>query len=933
MSRSLVIVESPAKANTIQKYLGDEYIVESSIGHIRDLAVPKQLDKTLRKQNPYINSYAVDVENNFAPIYLVSDGRKSHITELRRQLKAADELLLATDEDREGESIAWHLLEVLKPKVPVRRMVFHEITPKAIKSAVESPREIDQHLVDAQEARRILDRLYGFAMTMVVRQRARSRSAGRVQSVATRVVVQRERERIAFKRASYWDLAGLFDTADGAPFGATLAKIDGKRIASGRDFNSEGQLKNKDVHPLDEAAAKALAKGLEGKTFTVGKVERKPYRRSPAAPFMTSTLQQEAGRKLRFSSSRTMRAAQLLYENGFITYMRTDSTTLSETALSAARNQIRELYDEADLPKSPRQYTRKVKNAQEAHEAIRPAGDQFKTPAQVAKLVSLPDAAKIYELIWKRTIASQMEDARGHTITLRIRTEADSGEKVEFSVSGTTITFPGFLKAYVEGSDEPEGERSGAASKDKHLPNLQEGQPVTAKTLTPKGHETQPPARYTEASLVKWLEERGIGRPSTYASIINVIQERGYVWKKGSAMVPTWRAFQVIRMLEDHFGHLVDYDFTARMEDDLDGIASGDEERSRWLKRFFFGGEGREGLEDLVTRKMAQLNPSNDDGLAELRRLETFEIGPNSKGKLIKLRMGNYGPYLVVEGEEGLTASVPDDLPPDELTLEKAIELLEAPKGDRALGEEPESGKTVYLKAGRFGAYVQVGEVEKGSKEKPLTASLLKSMDPATVDLADALKVLSLPRIVGTAEDGEEIQALNGRYGPYIVKGKENRSLETEEQLFTVTVGHALKLLAEPKRGRRRTAKPPLKELGDDPVSGKPIVLKEGNWGPYVTDGETNASLRTGDHIDSITPERAQELLQLRRDKGPSKRKKTAKKKTTKKAAKKKTTKKAAKKTTKKATKKAAKKTTKKATKKAAKKTTKKATKKAAKKS
>ncbi|MEM7606039.1 MAG: type I DNA topoisomerase [Myxococcota bacterium] len=917
MSRSLVIVESPAKAKTIQKYLGEGFVVESSIGHIRDLAVPKNLDKKLRKSNAYINSYAVDVDNNFAPIYLVSDGRKSHIAELRRQLKASDELLLATDEDREGESIAWHLLEVLKPKVPVRRMVFHEITPKAIKNAVESPREIDQHLVDAQEARRILDRLYGFAMTMVVRQRARSRSAGRVQSVATRAVVERERERIAFVRASYWDLNGTFQLANEPAFDASLARIDGKRVASGRDYNESGELKGRDVFPLDEAGARALSEKLKGKSFRVGKVERKPYKRSPAAPFMTSTLQQEAGRKFRFSSSRTMRAAQMLYENGFITYMRTDSTTLSTAAIGAARRQITELYDEADLPKAPRQYTRKVKNAQEAHEAIRPAGDRFKTPVEVAKAVSLPDAKKVYELIWKRTIASQMEDARGHTITLRLHANVD-GQDTEFSVSGTTITFPGFLKAYEEGTDD-EGEKNRTS---RRLPNLQEGQEVVAKAIEPKGHETQPPSRYTEASLVKWLEERGIGRPSTYASIINVIQERGYVWKKGSAMIPTCRAFQVIRMLEDHFGHLIDYDFTARMEDDLDAIASGDAERSKWLKRFFFGGDNHEGLEALVERKMAQLNPGTDDGLAEIRRLESFDIGETKEGKTIQLRMGNYGPYLTYKGETGTTASVPEDLPPDELTLARATEIIEAPKDDRPLGTDPETGLTIFLKAGRFGSYVQVGEVEKGSKEKPKTASLLSTMEPAKVGLKEALQVLSLPRVVGKAPDGEEIQATNGRYGAYIVKGKENRSLETEDQIFTVTVEECMKLLAEPKRGRRR-AKPPLRELGIDPVSEKPIVLKDGNWGPYVTDGETNASLRTGDHIDSITPERAQELLQLRRDKGPTKKRKSSKKstkKSTKKKSTKKSTKKAAKKSTRKSTKKAAKKRT---TKKAAKKATK----------
>ena len=908
---SLVIVESPAKAATIQKYLGNGFVVESSIGHIRDLAVPSQLEKDLRKSDEYINAYAVDVSNDFAPIYLVSPDRKSHITTLKKLLKGADELLLATDEDREGESIAWHLLEVLKPKVPVRRMVFHEITPKAIQAAVDTPRDIDQHLVDAQEARRILDRLYGFAMSTVVRQRSRGPSAGRVQSVATRVVVERERERIAFRKAFYWDLQGVFKTEAGKDFEANLVRVDGKRIASGRDFGQNGILSSDQVHALDESAAKALAEALKSSQFEVGAVESKPYRRKPAAPFMTSTLQQEAGRKLGFGASRAMSAAQGLYEKGYITYMRTDSTTLSQTALDAARRQIKELYEPEDLPDKPRMYARKVKNAQEAHEAIRPAGDEFRTPAQVARELA-PHEARLYELIWKRTIASQMEDAQGQTVTLRLKAKAASGEEVEFSVSGTTITKPGFLKAYVEGSDDPAAELD---ARDKHLPPLEEGQKVASKSLTPNGHETQPPSRYTEASLVKWLEERGIGRPSTYAAIMSVIQDRGYVWRKGTALVPTWKAFQVVRLLEDHFGHLVDYDFTARMEDDLDAIANGDAERGRWLAKFFFGDEKSEGLEKLVVRKMADLSPGTETGLEEIRRLEAFDIGKDAEGRAITLRMGKHGPYLSVDAEEKITASVPDNTPPDELTEEAAREMLEAPKGDRELGLDPESGETVYLKAGRYGAYVQVGST-KDRKDKPKTASILKSMDPETMTLDDALKVLSLPRIVGTSPEGEEIQALNGRYGPYIVKGKDNRSLEREEQIFSVTVAEAMALFAQPKQRGRAAAKPPLRELGNDPVSEKPIVLKEGRFGLYVTDGETNASLRTGDDGDTLTPERAQELLQMRRDKGPGKKKRATKKK-----AAKKTTKKAAKKTTKKAAKK-------KSTKKAAKK---KSTKKAAK--
>jgi len=886
VTRSLVIVESPAKASTIQKYLGDDFVVESSIGHIRDLARPSDLDKEVKTRNDYIKEYAVDVEKDFEPFYLVTTDRKSHITMLKKELKKADQLLLATDEDREGESIAWHLVEVLKPKVPVRRMVFHEITPKAIKEAVANPRDIDQSLVDAQEARRILDRLYGFAMSKVVRQRGRGRSAGRVQSVATRAVVERERERIAFVKSEYWDLEGLFENAEKASVSASLHEVDGKRVASGRDFDDRGKMK-RDVAHLDEKAARALAKALEGRPFSVQDVEEKDYRRRPAAPFMTSTLQQEAGRKLRFSSQRTMRGAQRLYENGYITYMRTDSTTLSDTAVKAARKQILDLYTKEDLPAKPRIYKRKVKNAQEAHEAIRPAGDEWRTPEEVKREVG-PDEAKIYELIWKRTVASQMEDARGKTLTVRIAGKTEEGQEAVLTARGNAITFPGFLKAYVEGSDDPAAE---LANRETFLPPLKKGEQLTALSFEPKGHETQPPARFTEASLVKWLEERGIGRPSTYAAIIGVIQERGYVWKKGTALVPTFKAFQVTRLLEGHFNHLVDYDFTARMEDDLDEIANGKEGRSSYLERFFFGAGNHEGLDELVKRKLG-----GEIDLDEIRRLETMKIGEKD-GEAVSVKMGQYGPYLT-HGER--TASVPEDMAPDELTMEKALELLDAPSGDRELGKDPETGLPVLLRAGRYGYYVQLGEPEKGSKEKPKTASILKSMDPDTMKLEDGLKVLGLPREVGESPEGETILATNGRYGPYLIKGKDNRSLETEDQIFSITVDEAMKIFAQPKRGRRQKAAPPLKELGDDPVSEKPIVLKEGRWGPYVTDGETNASLRKADDPKTITPERAQELLQIRREKKPTKKrrkkKSTKKKSTKKKSTKKKSTKKSTKK-------------------------------------
>ncbi len=923
MSRALVIVESPAKAKTIGKYLGSDFVVESSIGHIRDLARPSELTKEVKSKNTYIKTYAVDVEDDFKPLYIVSPDRKKHIAQLKKILKQSDELLLATDEDREGESIAWHLVEVLNPKVPVKRMVFHEITKKAILAAVDNPREIDTRLVDAQEARRILDRLYGFAMSDMSRRKSRGKSAGRVQSVATRIVVERERERIAFVRASYWDLDGLFVTQEDEKFEAEIKEFDGKRVATGQSFGADGKLK-KDVVCLSEAEANTLATDLKGKSFTVASVETRPLTRRPAPPFMTSTLQQEAGRKFGWGARSTMRVAQRLYETGYITYMRTDSTTLSDTALDAARKQIKELYGDDYVPKEPRIYKRKVKNAQEAHEAIRPAGDEFKMPAQVAKEVGAQEA-KLYELVWKRTVASQMADAKGQTLSVTLEAKTTAGKSVLFGVSGQTITFPGFQKAYVEGSDDPEKD---LAKNQKQLPPLKKSQKVTATDLEVAGHETKPPARFTEASLVKMLEQLGVGRPSTYASIMSVIQDRGYVWKKGRALVPSFKAFQVVRLLEEHFGDLVDYQFTARMEDDLDAIASGSGKRSKYLEDFFLGDEG---LETRVKTKMDEID------LEEVKRLETFPLGKTEDGKAVVIRMGQYGPYVQTGvDDDKKTASIPPDLAPDELDLAKAIELLDAPSDDRELGADPDTGLTIFLKAGRYGPYVQLGEGGKDAKEKPKTASLLKSMEPKELTLDQALKLLSLPREVGIAADGEPVMAFNGRYGPYIVHNKENRSLETEDQLFTITLEDALKLLAQPKKRRGKVEKPPLREIGTDPVSEKPIVLKEGRWGPYVTDGDTNASLRTGDDPKTIDVVRAAELLQLRREREAAnpkkKKKKAAKKKSTKKAAKKKSTKKttkkaAKKKTAKKATKKAAKKKT---TKKAAKKTTKKAAKKKA---
>ena len=843
--RRLVIVESPAKAKTIAGYLGDGYVVESSIGHIRDLPNRAADIPAALKKEPWAR-LGVDVDHDFAPLYVIDPDKKRKVDELKRELKNASELLLATDEDREGEAIAWHLLEVLQPKVPVKRMVFHEITRDAIQRALGETRDIDDRLVDAQETRRILDRLYGYEVSPVLWKKVtQGLSAGRVQSVATRLVVERERERMAFVPASYWDIVASFDPGD---FEAKLVGVEGRRVAQGRDFGDDGRLKG-DVIALDEPAARALAEALEGAAFAVRGVEEKPYRRSPAAPFMTSTLQQEASRKLRFSSQTTMRLAQRLYENGYITYMRTDSTTLSESALKAARAQAAQLYGAEYVPETPRRYERKVKNAQEAHEAIRPAGDTFRMPADVERELSRDEHA-LYELIWKRTVASQMEDARGQTASLRIGATASEGRDVEFGASGTVITFRGFLAAYEEGRDE----ESRNGEDERRLPALEVGQAVDATALEPEGHTTTPPPRYTEASLVKALEDRGIGRPSTYASIMGTILDRGYVFKKGTALVPTFLAFAVTQLLERHFARLVDYDFTARLEDDLDEIAQGDENRLDWLSRFYRGTDGEEGLHALVTDHLDAI---------DARDVNSIEI-PGAEG--IVLRVGRYGPFLE-RGDE--RASVPDDLAPDELTPEKAAELLAKPSGERELGTDPASGRTIVARDGRYGPYVSE-VVEENADEKPRTASLFKTMSLDTITLEDALPLLSLPRSI-EASDGGEIVVANGRYGPYIKKGKETRSLAGEEQLFTIGRDEAEALLAQPKERRGRgQAKPPLKDLGPDPGSGRPIVVKEGRFGPYVTDGETNASLRRGDEPEGLTMDRALELLAERRAKGPA---------------------------------------------------------------
>jgi DNA topoisomerase I len=841
--KKLVIVESPAKARTIAGYLGSDFVVESSIGHIRDLPQNASEIPAKYKDEGWAR-LGVNVDKDFEPLYVVDSRKKKVVSDLKAKLKDADELLLATDEDREGEAIAWHLVQELKPKVPVRRMVFHEITRPAIERALDETRDIDESLVDAQEARRILDRLYGYEVSPVLwRKVMQGLSAGRVQSVATRLVVERERERMAFVAADYWDIIASLAPGD---FNARLAAVEGRRVAQGRDFAQDGTLKTKDAVQLTEADARDLATQLEGAQFRVASVETKPYTRRPAPPFMTSTLQQEASRKLRLSSQQTMRIAQRLYENGYITYMRTDSTTLSEAALTAARAQARELYGADSVPAQPRRYERKVKNAQEAHEAIRPAGDRFRTPDQVSGRLS-GDEFRLYDLIWKRTIASQMADARGQTVSVRIEADAADGRTTEFATAGTVITFRGFMLAYEEGRDDAADD-----DEERRLPQLSEGDVLAATALEPEGHSTAPPARYTEASLVKALEERGIGRPSTYAAIMGTILDRGYVRKQGQALVPEFLAFAVVNLLERYFPRLVDYEFTARMEDDLDEIAGGDESRTGWLRRFYFGADGDDGLKKLVEEHLGEI---------DARAVNTVPI-PRSD---IVVRVGRYGPYLERDGER---QTLPPDIAPDELTPERAEELLAQGKQEHVLGTDPESGHAIVVRTGRYGPYVT--ELLEGD-EKPRTASLLSAMSPETVTLDDALRLLSLPRTLGEV-DGEEVIAANGRYGPYVKRGKESRSLDSEEELFTITLEEALAKLAQPRQGGRRAAAPPLKELGSDPVSGKPVTLKEGRFGPYVTDGDTNASLRAGDSVETITPERAYELLQARREAGPPKR-------------------------------------------------------------
>ena len=943
MSTKLVIVESPNKVRSIAAYLGEDFDVEASIGHIRDLAQPSELPAA-EKKGPY-GKFAVDVSDGFKPYYVINPDKKKTVTVLRRALKDADELYLATDDDREGEAIAWHLLQVLKPKVPVRRMTFTEITREAVTRALDNTRDVDAHRVDAQETRRILDRLVGYEISPVLWRKIRAGlSAGRVQSVATRLVVERERERMAFVSAGYWgveaELSALSessaagattpsadsdDARRAAAFTARLATLDGRRVAAGRDFTDAGVLRPAAVEAgavhLHEDGARAVADAVMRSTPRVAQVEEKPYRRRPAAPFTTSTLQQEASRKLRMNPREAMRLAQGLYENGFITYMRTDSTVLSTQAVDAARAQVAELYGTEYVPDRPRVYATRAKGAQEAHEAIRPAGDHFRTPAQVSGQLS-GSQFRLYELIWKRTVASQMADAVGSTATVRVEVplEPTGGAPQEagpafstagFTASGTVITFRGFLAAYEEGRDaeryeaesESGGGRAGAkGDKDVRLPAVTEGQDLAALGAQASGHETTPPPRYTEASLVKALEEREIGRPSTYAAIMSTISDRGYVDHRGQALVPTWLAFAVTRLLEENFADLVDYDFTASMEADLDRIAAGQEDRVDWLTRFYFG-RGDPG---------AETPAPTDDGGAEhglralvenLGDIDARAVNSIDIGEGITVRVGRYGPYL--EDSEGKRANVPADVAPDELTVARARELFERAADDgRELGIDPATGRMIIARDGRYGPYVtevlpepeaapeenaEDGKTDKPKKRttrrartsrgpKPRTASLLKTMDLSTVTLEQALDLLNLPRVVGQDAEGVDITVHNGRYGPYLKKGADSRSLESEDQIFTVTLDQALELFAQPKRRRgRAAARAPLRELGTDPDTGRPVVIKDGRFGPYVTDGQTNVTLRRGDDPATVTPERAYELLTDKRAKGPAKKRTTRK--------------------------------------------------------
>ena len=864
MGIKLVIVESPAKARKIGGFLGDDYVVEASVGHIRDLPqraadIPKEFKKIAWAKE------GVNIEEGFEPLYVINPDKRAKVSELKALMKDADELILATDEDREGEAIAWHLIEVLRPKIPIRRMVFHEITKEAIQKAANETRDLDYRLVDAQETRRVLDRLYGYRLSPVLWKKVMPRiSAGRVQSVATRLIVERERERMAFISSKWWDLTAQCE----AGFNARLLSLDGKRVAATNDFDANGGLKEKSVANillLDEAGANELVQSLTGKSLTVKSTEESPRTERPKAPFTTSTMQQDAGSRLGWGAQLTMRVAQRLYENGYITYMRTDSVTLSQSAIESARNSAKSLYGADYIPATPRVYEGKSKNAQEAHEAIRPAGETFRTPGELAPELSR-DEFSLYDLIWKRTIASQMSDAKKMQMRVDFDVETKTGGAAIFRANGSVVTFPGFLAAYEEIVEDKSGDDE-AAESDKRLPAMAVGDSIKVSNYICEGHETKPPARYTEPTLVKKLEELGIGRPSTFASIMSTIQDRGYVAKRGRALVPTFLAFSVTGLLEQHFGKLVDYEFTASMEEDLDRIANGEEDRITWLTKFFFGTEGNPGLEALAA----------DLGAIDAQQINTMKMGED-----IEIRVGRYGAYIQKGiGDDRKFANIPETMAPDELTLQVAIDLLAQPSGERELGVHPETNLPLLAKSGRFGPYVtevfpepemvvdkKTGELKKPRKKKdapkPKTASLLSTMTLDTITIEDALKLMSLPRTLGEYEE-VPITVQNGRYGPYMTHGTDSRTLTSEDQLFAITLDEAIELYKQPKVRRRGVAKPPLKDLGIDPASQKPVLVKDGRFGIYITDGETNATLRRGDNVEFLTLERGLELLAGRR--------------------------------------------------------------------
>ncbi len=864
MGIKLVIVESPAKARKIGGFLGDDYVVEASVGHIRDLPqraadIPKEYKKIAWAKE------GVNIEEGFEPLYVINPDKRAKVSELKALMKDADELILATDEDREGEAIAWHLIEVLRPKIPIRRMVFHEITKEAIQKAANETRDLDYKLVDAQETRRVLDRLYGYRLSPVLWKKVMPRiSAGRVQSVATRLIVERERERMAFISSKWWDLTAQCE----AGFNARLLSLDGKRVAATNDFDANGGLKEKSVANillLDEGAANELVQSLSGKALTVKSTEESPRTERPKAPFTTSTMQQDAGSRLGWGAQLTMRVAQRLYENGYITYMRTDSVTLSQSAIESARASAKSLYGAEYIPATPRVYEGKSKNAQEAHEAIRPAGETFRTPGELAPELSR-DEFSLYDLIWKRTIASQMSDAKKMQMRVDFDVETKTGGAAIFRANGSVVTFPGFLAAYEEIVEDKSGDDEGSES-DKRLPAMAAGDSIKVSNYICEGHETKPPARYTEPTLVKKLEELGIGRPSTFASIMSTIQDRGYVSKRGRALVPTFLAFSVTGLLEQHFGKLVDYEFTASMEEDLDRIANGEEDRVTWLTKFFFGTEGNPGLEALAA----------DLGAIDAQQINTMKMGED-----IEIRVGRFGAYIQKGiGDDRKFANIPETMAPDELTLQVAIDLLAQPSGERELGIHPETNLPLIAKSGRFGPYItevfpepelvvdkKTGELKKPRKKKdapkPKTASLLSTMTLDTITIDDALKLMSLPRTLGNYED-VPITVQNGRYGPYMTHGTDSRTLTAEEQLFNITLDEAIELYKQPKVRRRGVAKPPLKDLGIDPASQKPVLVKDGRFGIYITDGETNATLRRGDTVEFLTLERGLELLAGRR--------------------------------------------------------------------